>query len=183
MFVLRSDGSPYTSTKSGRVAAYSYRPFQKLRRSEILLPTYRNSFKVLPSATFHTVHPLTCLSSPVSSILARRNAPDGLSNISPLAKRMRWSSVTVAVAVTPAYRLSSTSPAARTPRLHKSAKSTAFCSRSPWFTFRFAQSLHNLIPRCGACPHLQCEIGKSGASLRDRLFVPSRSIVQFHGNG
>ena len=27
-------------------AAYSYNPFQKLRRSEILLPTYRNSFKV-----------------------------------------------------------------------------------------------------------------------------------------
>lgn len=102
LFVLQPDGSPYTSTKSARVAAYSYNPFQKLRRSEILLPTYRNSFKVLPSATFHTVHPLTCLSSPVSSILARRNAPDGLSNISPLAKRMRWSSVTVAAAVTPA---------------------------------------------------------------------------------
>ncbi|AMK58261.1 hypothetical protein Bang102_007165 [Bifidobacterium angulatum] len=43
--------------------------------------------------------------------------PDGLSNISPLAKRMRCSSVTFAVAVMPAYRLSSMSPLARIPRL------------------------------------------------------------------
>ena len=43
--------------------------------------------------------------------------PDGLSNISPLAKRMRCSSVTLAVAVMPAYRLSSMSPLARIPRL------------------------------------------------------------------
>ena len=48
---------------------------------------------------------------------------------------MRWSSVTVAVAVTPAYRLSNMSPAVRIPLLHKSAKSTAFCSRSPWLKF------------------------------------------------
>ena len=72
------------SNKSGRVAAYSYRPFQKLRRNEILPLTCRSSSKVLPSATFHTVQPLICLSSPVSSILTRRNAPDGLPNISPL---------------------------------------------------------------------------------------------------
>lgn len=53
----------------------------------------------------------------------------------------------------------------------------------PLVRIPIAQSLHHLFPRCGACPHLQCEIGKPGTSLRDRLFVPLRSIVQFCGNG
>ena len=85
--------------------------------------------------------------------------PDGLSNISPLAKRMRCSSVTFAVAVMTAYRLSSMSPLARIPRLQ---------IKNRWHSVRArfgsypdcVEACITCSPAIGICPHLQCGIGK-----------------------
>ena len=79
---------------------------------------------------------------------------------------MRWSSVTVAVAVMPAYRLSSTAPAARMPRLHRSAKSTAFCSRSPWFTFRLRRVCITSFPAVGRAHTCNARSSGSASILR-----------------